>query len=101
MNLTLQQLRTFERIVRLGSFRSAASHLGLTQPGVSQRIRELESALGTELFLRRGPRLSLTAEGHALIDYADRVLDTTGEIVERFRSRDRRHHFSAGCGSRI
>ena len=88
MNLTLLQLQTFERIVRLGSFRSAANHLGLTQPSVSQRIRELESALGTELFLRRGPRLSLTAEGHALIDYADRVLDTTGEIVERFRSRD-------------
>jgi DNA-binding transcriptional LysR family regulator len=88
MNLTLLQLQTFERIVRLGSFRSAANHLGLTQPSVSQRIRELESALGTELFVRRGPRLSLTAEGHALIDYADRVLDTTGEIVERFRSRD-------------
>jgi len=30
MPLTLQQLRTFERIARLGSFRSAADHLGLT-----------------------------------------------------------------------
>src|SRR5882757_7154837 len=88
MNLTLQQLRTFERIVRLGSFRRAANHLGLTQPSVSQRIRELEGALGTELFVRRGPRLSLTVEGHALIDYADRMLDTAGAIVDRFRSRD-------------
>jgi DNA-binding transcriptional LysR family regulator len=84
----LLQLRAFERIVRLGSFRAAADHLGLTQPSVSQRIRELESELGTDLFVRRGPQLSLTVEGHALIGYADRVLDTAGEIVDRFRSRD-------------
>ncbi len=88
MNLTLSQLLTFERIVRLGSFHAAAKHLGLTQPSASQRIKELENALGTELFVRRGPRLSLTAEGHALIDYADRMLDTADEIVSRFRSRD-------------
>ncbi|MFI5013690.1 MAG: LysR family transcriptional regulator [Hyphomicrobiales bacterium] len=88
MDLTFSQLRTFERIVRLGSFHAAAKHLGLTQPSVSQRIKELEGALGTELFVRRGPRLSLTAEGHALVDYADRMLDTAGEIVDRFRSRD-------------
>ncbi|HMK78840.1 MAG TPA: LysR family transcriptional regulator [Xanthobacteraceae bacterium] len=88
MPLTLQQLRTFERIARLGSFRSAADHLGLTQPSVSQRIRELENELGTQLFVRRGPQLSLTVEGHTLIEYADRMLDTAGEIVDRFRSRD-------------
>src|SRR5436305_135367 len=88
MNITLAQLRTFERIVRLGSFRVAANQLGLTQPSVSQRIKELEAALRSELFVRRGPRLSLTAEGHALLDYADRILETAGEIVNRFRSRD-------------
>ena len=40
MNVTLSQLRTFERIVRLGSFHAAARELGLSQPSVSQRIRE-------------------------------------------------------------
>jgi len=42
MNVTLAQLRAFERIVRLGSFHAAARDLNLTQPSVSQRIRELE-----------------------------------------------------------
>ena len=88
MNVTLSQLRTFERIVRLGTFHAAARHLGLSQPSVSQRIRELEAALNTELFVRRGPRISLTAEGHALVDYADRLLADTGEMVERFRTHD-------------
>ena len=88
MNVTLSQLRAFERIVRLGSFRAAAQELRLTQPSVSQRIRELEAVLKTPLFVRRGPRVSLTAEGHALIEYADRLLGAAGEMVERFQTRD-------------
>lgn len=88
MYVTLGQLRAFERIVRLGSFHAAALELKLSQPSVSQRIRELETALNTPLFVRRGPRVSLTAEGHALVEYADRMLATAGELVERFSTRD-------------
>ena len=88
MDVTLSQLRTFERIVRLGSFRAAALELDLSQPSVSQRIRDLESALQTPMFVRSGPRVSLTAEGQALLEYADRMLATAGELVERFRTRD-------------
>src|SRR6202012_4863596 len=86
MNLTISQLRTFERIVRLGSFRAAAKHLGLTQPSASQPIKELEYTLNTKLFVRKGPHVSLTADGHALLEYADRMLDTAGAIVDRFRN---------------
>ena len=88
MTATLSQLRAFERIVRLGSFHAAARELGLSQPTVSQRIGQLEAALQTTLFLRRGPRVNLTAEGHALVEYADRVLGAAGEMAERFRTRD-------------
>ena len=88
MSVTLSQLKAFERIVRLGSFHAAGKDLGLTQPSVSQRIRELEGVLKTPLFIRRGPRVTLTAEGHALIDYADRMLATANEMVERFHTRD-------------
>ena len=88
MKATLAQLRAFERIVRLGSFHAAARELRLSQPSVSQRIRELEAVLDTPLFIRRGPRINLTAEGHALIEYADRLLATAGEMVERFSTRD-------------
>src|SRR5688572_29053578 len=88
MNVTFAQLRAFERIVRLGSFHAAARELGLSQPSVSQRIRELEDELGTAVFIRRGPRVTLTAEGHALVEYADRLLGTAGQMTERFRTRD-------------
>lgn len=88
MNMTLNQLRAFERVVRLGSFHAAANELCLTQPSVSQRIKELEAELETPLFIRRGPRIALTADGHALVEYADRMLATAGAMVERFRTRD-------------
>src|SRR5882724_5733484 len=88
MQLTLAQIRTFEQIVKLGSFRAAARQLGLTQPSVSQRIRELEDALGVQLFVRRGPGISLTVEGTALIAYAGRLIGTADEMVDRFRARD-------------
>jgi DNA-binding transcriptional LysR family regulator len=88
MSLTLAQIRAFDSIVRLGSFQAAARELGLTQPSVSQRIRELEATLGTALFIRHGPRVSLTTEGYALVDHARRLLDDTASVVARFRERD-------------
>ncbi len=88
MRLTLAQLAAFERIVRLGSFHAAAQHIGLTQPSISQRIHELEDILGVQLFIRRGPKISVTAEGTALIAYADRMLQTAQEVSDRFRTRN-------------
>ncbi len=85
---TLAQIQTFDAIVRLGSFQAAARDLGLTQPSISLRVRELESVLGTELFIRNGPRVSLTAEGSALVDHARRLLDDAASMVARFRGRD-------------
>jgi DNA-binding transcriptional LysR family regulator len=88
INPTLNQLKAFRSIVRLGTFQAAAVELRLSQPSISQRVKELEAELGTVLFVRRGPRISLTSEGHALIGYADRMLATAGEMTERFRTRD-------------
>lgn len=88
MTITLSQIRAFERIARLGSFHAAAKHVGITQPSISQRIRDLEAILAVELFTRNGPRVALTAEGHALLEYADRLLETADDVVVRFKQRD-------------
>ena len=86
--VTLSQVRAFERIARLGSFRAAAQHVGITQPSISQRIRDLEETLGVELFARNGPRITLTSDGHALLEHADRLLETADDMVLRFKRRD-------------
>jgi DNA-binding transcriptional LysR family regulator len=88
MTITLAQIRAFERIARLGSFHAAARHVGITQPSISQRIRDLEATLEVDLFTRNGPRVTLTAEGHAMLEYADRLLQTADDVVVRFKRRD-------------
>jgi len=49
---SLQQLRTFLRIVERGSLSSAARDLGTTQPTVSRQLQELEAAYGAALVIR-------------------------------------------------
>jgi DNA-binding transcriptional LysR family regulator len=88
MNVTLSQVSAFERVVRLGSFHAAAQDLGLSQPAVSQRIRELEQALGVKLFVRNGRRVTVSADGTAMLAYADQLLKTSNEMVLRLRSHD-------------
>lgn len=90
-NITLNQLRAFESIARKGSFQAAALELRLTQPSISQRIRELEASLGLALFVRKGPRITLTAEAHALLDYARRMLSIGAEMQSRFQATDPFH----------
>jgi DNA-binding transcriptional LysR family regulator len=73
--LTFDQLYTFLTLVRAGSFRAAAVELTLTQPAVSQRIRHLESLLGTMLLERRqGARSELTPAGRELMSFAEDML---------------------------
>jgi DNA-binding transcriptional LysR family regulator len=66
----LQKLRTFCAAVRAGSFTRAGEQLALSQPTVSLHIQALERNLGTALFRRRGPSVSLTPDGQAYFDLA-------------------------------
>lgn len=74
MRMQTGQLEALVWIARLGSFRAAASHLGLTQPTISMRIRELERLLDTTLFDRAGNRAALSEAGRALVPYAERIV---------------------------
>jgi DNA-binding transcriptional LysR family regulator len=71
----IDQLATFERIAREGSFSRAAWALGLAQPTVSARIHALERAVGGPLFRRGGRGVALTDLGLSFLPYARRALD--------------------------
>lgn len=80
--INLWQLRVFLEVGETGSFSAAATRLHMTQPGVSQQIRALEAHLGTQLFVRRGHGVELTASGYDLLDPARRMINLS-EITER------------------
>ena len=52
MSLTLSRLRTVKTVAEAGSYAAAARQLGVSQPTVSQQIRELEAGYGVRLFTR-------------------------------------------------
>jgi DNA-binding transcriptional LysR family regulator len=62
-------LRIFNAVAKTGSFSEAAAALGITQPTVSVRIRDLESRLGVRLFNRSPHKLTLTEAGEKIHDH--------------------------------
>ncbi|MGI8527746.1 MAG: LysR family transcriptional regulator [Pseudolabrys sp.] len=83
----LRRLEAFYWAAKLGGFGVAAQHLGITQPSISVRIKELEREVGTKLFNRFGRTVRLSDPGIAMFDYVERVLtlmhDLEGHIARR------------------
>jgi DNA-binding transcriptional LysR family regulator len=83
-------LRVFYAVAETGSFSEAATQLGLTQPTVSARIRDLEARLGVRLFNRSPHKLSLTDAGGEILDHVV-TMERSASAVERLISdRDKR-----------
>ena len=66
MRLTLRQLQVFRAVCDTLSYSRAAEEMALTQPAVSQQIRQLEELIGQPLFEYTGRRLYLTPAAEAL-----------------------------------
>lgn len=79
INLTLKQLRYFEALARHGHFGRAADACAISQPALSVQIKELEEALGTELFERGARQIRLTSFGEG---FAERVRDILLSVDE-------------------
>jgi len=73
-NLNLDQLRTLIEVVEQGSFTKAAKRLHLTQPAISQQIRELERRCGLQLVERVGKVAFATPAGRELIVRGRRIM---------------------------
>jgi DNA-binding transcriptional LysR family regulator len=72
--MNLQQLKTFCTVLNEKSMTAAAQRLFLTQPAVSQQIRQLEDSLGVEILVRGVRQVKPTAQGQLLYDYAQRII---------------------------
>lgn len=71
----LTAMRTFRRVVELGSFTAAARSLNLSKAAVSKQVGELEAFLGATLIHRTTRRLSTTEVGNAYFESCIRLLD--------------------------
>ncbi|WP_064697257.1 choline sulfate utilization transcriptional regulator [Rhizobium aegyptiacum] len=78
-------MRIFVEVGRLGSFSSAATLLGLTQPAVSYQIRRLEEQFGVSLLRRQHRGVELTAEGERLLEVAAKAVGDIDALARSFR----------------
>lgn len=69
MNISLEYYKIFYHVAKDQSITAAAGELCLSQPAVSQGIKQLELALGTKLFIRTAKGVKLTNEGDTLFSY--------------------------------
>ncbi|MCK9511303.1 MAG: LysR family transcriptional regulator [Pigmentiphaga sp.] len=72
--MTPRQLKYFVAIARCGSITTAASHLHVAQPSLSQHIATLEEELGVPVFERHARGVTLTVEGQRLLERATSLL---------------------------
>lgn len=78
----LRHLRYFVAVAEELHFSRAARRLNVSQPPLSQQIRQLERAIGAPLFVRTSRRVELTPAGTALLDGARRTLAEASRSLE-------------------
>jgi DNA-binding transcriptional LysR family regulator len=80
-----RRLQVFFTVARLLSFTRAAEVLHMTQPAVTFQVRQLEEQFDTRLFDRTHNRVALTDAGRLVYRYAERILETYGEMEAALR----------------
>jgi len=83
IDLDSDLLRCFVAVADSRSFTAAGELIGLTQSGISVRIRNLEAKLGRRLLDRTSRSVTLTEEGELFLGYARRMIDLNDEAVGR------------------
>jgi LysR family cyn operon transcriptional activator len=84
--LELRHLRYFLAVAEAGSFSRAADRLGISQPSVSQQMRDLEAGLRVSLFQRRGKRILLTSAGLIFQEHARVILRQLENVLQELSS---------------
>lgn len=84
MNTNLEYYKIFYYVGKLKSISLAAEALSVSQPAVSQAVRNLERELGSSLFMRTSKGVRLTAEGEVLYSYVQRGYETIRQGEKKF-----------------
>ena len=82
--MTIQQLKYTITIANQGSFNKASEVLYISQPSLTESIKELEKELGITIFYRSGKGVTLTNEGVEFLAYARELYGQFENVLERY-----------------
>ena len=83
--MTLQQLRYVICVADTGTITEAAERLFITQPSLTNSIRELENEMNIKIFARSNKGISVTSEGEIFLGYARQVLEQASVLEDRYK----------------
>lgn len=83
LDISLLQMKYALEVYKAGSISQAAKNLYMNQPNLSKAIKDLETALGTTVFLRTPKGVSLSKEGALFLEYAENILQKLDELENK------------------
>lgn len=96
--MTLQQLKYIVTVAETGNITEAAKRLFISQPSLTNAIRELESEMQVTIFNRTNKGVAVTNEGDVFLSYARQILEQVGLLEEKYLNvKERRPRFSVSC----
>ena len=92
--MTLQQLKYALTIADCGSMNEAAKQLFISQPSLSETMKELETEIGLDIFLRSNRGIVITPEGEEFLSYAKQVIEQFGLLQSKYIDKNTKEKFS-------
>ncbi len=96
--MNLYPLQSFVTVIAEGSMTGAADKLFLTQPAISQQIRNLEEDLGVDLLVRGVRQIKPTLQGEVLYEYSKKMLQlgAQAEVAVKAMGAELKGHLRVG-----
>ena len=92
--MTLHQLKYALTIADCGSMNEAAKQLFISQPSLSETMKELETEIGLDIFLRSNRGIVITPEGEEFLGYARQVTEQFGLLQSKYIDKKVKEKFS-------
>lgn len=96
--MTLQQLKYIVTVAEKGTISEAAKALFISQPSLTNAIRELEKEMNITIFTRTNKGVVVSNEGDLFLSYARQVLEQANLLEEKFLNvKENSPYFSVSC----
>lgn len=96
--MTLQQLRYVVAVAEKGTISEAAKELFISQPSLTNAIKDLEKEMQITIFNRTNKGVIISNEGDEFLGYARQVLEQSNLLEEKYlNAKERSPHFSVSC----
>lgn len=86
--MTLQQLKYVIMVAETGTITEAANKLYISQPSLTNAIRELEREMNLEIFHRTNKGITISKEGEIFLGYARQVLEQATILEDKYKKNE-------------